>query len=804
MQVAVRAACVLVAVAMVVTAVPARAAPLPPQSFGSAVQLGDADAETILYGSGPASVCFRDANGSGVWDPAETVYLAQDCSMVQTLDVRIGGPVVLGSQVTPSQTDVGALLVAMPGSSTYADMDGDGVWSPGDVWVWDVDDSGVASSVDLVLSGANAGHAASSLSGIVLTSLPWAPAFVDPFGSQLYQRNSLVVADLNLDSLLDVQDVRMSAGSFGTVVAASDVGAWRALTLGGPTAFCFIDDDGSGTYEPGEPVYFATDCSSIGVGAIRISSPVSGSVGSQVRGSDADFGDAAVVMPGAVAYVDVDSNGHFGPGDMAVLDNQQDAVLTRGDLILSGSAFGVSVGSGTPGLFGPLVAMPWSAATRDADGDGMYGIGDVAYLDTNADGMLTVGDLQMSGHGAGAIAGPLEAVHALVPAPLAVWCFLDDNGDAVYGPEEPAFLAMACGVVQAGDVRIANPVVGALGSVVRATNPDAGKTTTAFPGTPAFDDLNGDAVYERGEPVYLDSDATLTVSPGDVALSGANAGQAVRTSSMRLNDALVALSGPPSSFDADGSGGYNVGDLVYLDVDANAHVTPGDIRIGLGSGFSGGTVPPSCAPDTGAPSPSTTSPASASSSTQTVTPTSTSGGGGGGAPPPSSSSSAPKTTSTSAKPPSSSQRPTSTTAHPGKPGPELIASLGALDTVSLANGQTRTVPITVAARTAAASNVRLVVDNADGLDVRPDSLVLKSLGPGTEQTFYLTIKASCVSGDRAGFVVVVHAEGTGVVSPPETVQVVVHAPLAHGAAALGTALGVLLLVCSAVVLRRRL
>ena len=133
-----------------------------------------------------------------------------------------------------------------------------------------------------------------------------------------------------------------------------------------------------------------------------------------------------------------------------------------------------------------------------------------------------------------------------------------------------------------------------------AADPDIGLTLIPFAANELFLDAipfgfgNG-GIF--GEPIYLDSDFSVTVTVGDIRLANAAFfGPFVDGSIVAADaDLAIALSffGPTVVHeDSITNGVFNVGGTVYLDGDSSGSVTAGDTRLAnAGSqGFADGSV----------------------------------------------------------------------------------------------------------------------------------------------------------------------------------------------------------------------
>jgi hypothetical protein len=122
------------------------------------------------------------------------------------------------------------------------------------------------------------------------------------------------------------------------------------------------------------------------------------------------------------------------------------------------------------------------------------------------------------------------------------------------------------------------------GSIVLLGDPDDGTLLAGgFVAGEDFVDADGSGSYSPGEAIYLDSDSSVDVSPGDVRLTVVNgfpAGSIVLSGDPDDGTPLAGgfLSGE-DFVDADGSLDYTPGEAIYRDLDGSGDVSPGDVRL---------------------------------------------------------------------------------------------------------------------------------------------------------------------------------------------------------------------------------
>lgn len=109
-----------------------------------------------------------------------------------------------------------------------------------------------------------------------------------------------------------------------------------------------------------------------------------------------------------------------------------------------------------------------------------------------------------------------------VPAELR---YLDADGDGAYSLPDPVYLQFNPGPIRSGSVRVTGYLGYEAGSRVLDSQADSGKLTTTLPGTFSFFNANGninnrgDAVFDWGDVVYVDTRPFGAVSVNDIRLS---------------------------------------------------------------------------------------------------------------------------------------------------------------------------------------------------------------------------------------------------------------------------------------------
>jgi hypothetical protein len=399
----------------------------------------------------------------------------------------------------------------------------------------------------------------------------------------------------------------------GAEVAFDDVNTNGVVAA---TEGVYIDSDASGTIT-------ALDI------RIRTTTGATGTKGEQVKGTaDNDCcGTVLTTAPGGWGFVDVfptgAPDGLLNLGDPIFLDLNGDGLVdvldikvtsrgtasTGGVPTTGGSSSLTNVGASDTDIGAAIIPLAGYALNAfDADGDGSYSRGDTLYVDTDSDGLPGPGDFRVNKIGsfsAGTMpkAGDSDTVHELAAlgAPGAFLSFVDD-GDTVAEANEGIYLDIdGDSLVSVDDIRFIGSTSGGAGKQIIATDSDVGDALTALPGGLAFRDLDADTAFTAADVLYVELDGDAAVEVNDFRLAkgpattgggtGISVGQRVTGSGTDLNAPLVALAvcggACVSFFDFGGSGGgaavYNRNDVVFLDIDADGIITPGDVRVQAGT-----------------------------------------------------------------------------------------------------------------------------------------------------------------------------------------------------------------------------
>lgn len=403
----------------------------------------------------------------------------------------------------------------------------------------------------------------------------------------MFPRGALPVIALTL-ALVAMPIASAQISGFGYRVTDDDGTARVDLASGGPETVTYIDADGDGRPSAGDDVYLTASSSQTAANDVRLDRG-DGDPGSQIRGSDADAGRSVNEISGDLAFHDVNGNGDFERNETLYWDRDDgnSDEVSIGDIILNGEDAGDPVPSGYQYLGRDLVSVDGDFRHVDEDDSDSYTQGDPVYLDVRSSDAVDVPDIRLGLPGPydfGSMVRPGEAGTSLAllstgaPDELV---YLDDDGDDQYDGNEAAYLSWSTERAFAGAVRIAQPSVGELGSIIQSGDSDQSVRITAMDGDLAYADSNGDNDLDEGDVLYYDlSSGTSNEADGnDLILSGPDAGMRVGASAGHHGTDLDDAPGSIRFVDVDGDASYSVGDMVYLDADNDGFVSSGDVQL---------------------------------------------------------------------------------------------------------------------------------------------------------------------------------------------------------------------------------
>lgn len=195
-----------------------------------------------------------------------------------------------------------------------------------------------------------------------------------------------------------------ASAAYGDTVQEDD----RDLGLGlddfaDARAICYLDEDGDGTHEAGEPLYATGGCGDVSSLDLRLSESLGGDPGTQVDAGDSDAGQPLSDPAGArVGFFDTDGSSGYSAGDTVYVDVDGSGEVTSGDLRITptaSQAAGTFVAAGDGDLNNGLgadrdLATP-SWRFYDADGTDDWSSQDTAYVDADGSNDVSSDDIRL-------------------------------------------------------------------------------------------------------------------------------------------------------------------------------------------------------------------------------------------------------------------------------------------------------------------------------------------------------------------------------------------------------------------------
>jgi hypothetical protein len=185
------------------------------------------------------------------------------------------------------------------------------------------------------------------------------------------------------------------------------------------------------------------------------------------------------------------------------------------------SLFGGQVRSGDADAFYPVLAAGGGPAFVDGNGNGAFNLGEDAYFDADGDLIVSTNDARLTG-APGSVVRPVDADFgfALVALPGSA-AYFDANGDALYGAPDPVYWDTdSDGAASPADLRLTASTGGPAGSVVHPSDADFANLLAPLSASFTFFDADANALFGRPDGLYLSASSATTVQMGDVRLSG--------------------------------------------------------------------------------------------------------------------------------------------------------------------------------------------------------------------------------------------------------------------------------------------
>jgi hypothetical protein len=128
----------------------------------------------------------------------------------------------------------------------------------------------------------------------------------------------------------------------------------------------FVDFNASGNYTPGEPIYRQAVAGPVAVGNIRLT-PFGGfAAGSVVALGDPDIGLVTTAFPATDKYVDQNSSGNYTPGEPIYRDVDNNGTVSAGDLRLLGGPSATYVNPGDFAVLDTIIVTDGAGGSTNA------------------------------------------------------------------------------------------------------------------------------------------------------------------------------------------------------------------------------------------------------------------------------------------------------------------------------------------------------------------------------------------------------------------------------------------------------
>lgn len=587
---------------------------------GKIVEPDDPDA-AHQFSSPPVSICFLDLDGTNSYSTEDSVIVAFQNTCTGSSsggDLRITNLEghEAGQRLTGTSPDRGVERMATSPDPQfwYYDVAGNNRISPEDTVYLKLRDAdqGTTRATDIRITPFGDFPAGSKVSvgdqdyNRGLTSIGIAVdhiRVVDLLQTTDFRLEDLVY--LTKDAQRDfsgVGDVRLYTANsnldFGTILGHDSPDS-KGLIRTFERPLCFVDQNNSGTYTLGNPVYFAfaQNCgSNVSPGDIRFSGTSEYPAGSRVNAGDADQGPGYTAYDQArIGYLDLDGTGSLTPGNPVVLNlvspggNQVNA----GDILLTPTELGagqvllddhVYIGTHLQnlGLFRDNLAfIAQETATSPSRADPIY----VAPGAQNDQG-LRPGDVRLVSIGVLPFGGPVEyATGEILPSLTqgnANLCSFEAIPDQ-YDPQNPGVYLRLDGScpsqVQPGLIRLLPFGTHDAFTMVRGGDRDLGASLASPTTTIEFKyfDADSNGRWSKGDTLYLDirNPGDNGVGVGDIRLTpfgDLSGGSTVQGADQDIGMPLTVLGTVielAGYVDGDQSNDFGVHDIVYVTPNAN-------------------------------------------------------------------------------------------------------------------------------------------------------------------------------------------------------------------------------------------
>ena len=553
---------------------------------------------------------YVDSNNNGVWSPGETIVYKLNYTVpyftgtgtcrtaaIPTKDCVIVGPVPSTSALLKSDSHL-----------KFVDLNGDGVWEPGESLVYDVN-TGVNSSSGI--------YTANDIAIVPLTSdvklrfigsgTTWTPGSTvvyDKVGNGVYDgrikfvnaTNSpiekwapgkTVIFDTNMSNYYDPDSL---------VIYEASPGADFGKPLRNDPGLRFIDTDGNGVWEPGEAVIYDSSLDGVYDGRLMF----------------VKTGTNTTWVPGETAVYDANSDGRYTSGKfyndtlIAGTAPANSTVLTTdpklkfydidGDMLWeSGEPVVYSGGStyafGDPVIYGPT--PPVGAGVTTGLGEALISTPSLpAYVPLRNDpkllfiragtnttwvlGETVVYDRDGNGlYGYGKYDSGIRFVNATTN-PTEIWAL---GKAVVYDPDGDGKFIVGK-YVSVNDTIICGPLAGCAGTVANNTLVKTDTKLRFVDCTTTNCDNNNR--WERGETVFYDSNGNGVFALGETTITGAPPpAKPVITGPLPINGATLSADPLLKYWDSDGNGVWDSSEAVVYDAGNTGSFQPSYYPINL-------------------------------------------------------------------------------------------------------------------------------------------------------------------------------------------------------------------------------
>ncbi len=549
---------------------------------------------TVVYDSNSngvydGKVKFIDANNNRVWDPGETVVYDSNLNSVYDLfDTPIVDPsqgALLGKTLLNDPAlrfvdsnnngvwDPGEAVVRdanlnnlYDGKIKFADSNNNGVWDPGETVIYDKDNNGVYSSGKFYNDTIIVGLAPANNTGLKIDPNI---RFQDSNGNTVYDAGEPVIYDANNNKLYDAE---------ATIAAPTPVPNTRVKN---DTRITFV---GPGTtWSPGNTVVYDTDSNGVySSGKFHNDTIIAGL---------APANNTALKFDADIKFVNATTSPSetWAPGKSVIYDannnNRYDA-----ETAIAGPAPPPATGV-TTGLGETMVVTASPAVGALLKTDPL-----VKFVDLNANNIwdqpneAVIYDLDNSG-----VYKPADPViynNGTLPSPGTALKtdpgvkYSDSNGNGVWDSAEAVVYDNNLnGAFDTGEfvIRGTIPVSGSaltisLGEpVIAGPAPAPGSSLKTDPKI-KFVDLNGNLIWNQGEPVEYDSNNNGIFDPGDIIIAGTpvpSPGTLLKTDELTLAGTMaspntsLSLDTKVKFVDSNNNNVWDPGETVVYDTDTS-------------------------------------------------------------------------------------------------------------------------------------------------------------------------------------------------------------------------------------------